>query len=72
MKSTKSISNMFHKPMKNQPYSVVVLPSHTRVTVLLLALPTTARIFIVFRFIIEYSSLRDFGLLGNNNRSILI
>jgi hypothetical protein len=30
--------------------------------VCLLALPTTkARIFIVFRFIIEYSSLRDFG-----------
>jgi hypothetical protein len=28
----------------------------------LLALPTKARIFIVFRFIIiEYSSLRDFG-----------
>jgi len=27
----------------------------------LLALPTRARIFIVFRFIIEYSSLRDFG-----------
>jgi hypothetical protein len=27
---------------------------------------------IVFRFIIEYSSLRDFGPLGNNNRSILI
>ncbi len=24
---------------------------------------------IVFRFIIEYSSLRDFGPLGNNNRS---
>jgi hypothetical protein len=27
----------------------------------LLALPTKARIGIVFRFIIEYSSLRDFG-----------
>jgi hypothetical protein len=29
---------------------------------------------IVFRFIIEYSSLRDFyrPLLGNNNRSIFI
>ncbi len=27
---------------------------------------------IVFRFIIEYSSLRDFGPLGNNNRSIFI
>jgi hypothetical protein len=28
---------------------------------------------IVFRFIIEYSSLRDFGLpLGNNNRSMRI
>jgi hypothetical protein len=25
---------------------------------------------IVFRFIIKYSSLRDFGPLGNNNRSI--
>jgi len=29
--------------------------------------------YIVFRFIIEYSSFRDFyGPLGNNNRSILI
>jgi hypothetical protein len=27
----------------------------------LLALPTKARIFIVFRFILECSSLRDFG-----------
>jgi hypothetical protein len=27
---------------------------------------------IVFRFIIEYSSLRDFGPQGNNNRSIFI
>jgi hypothetical protein len=38
----------------------------------LLALPTKTRIFIVFRFITEYSSLRDFyrPLLGNNNRSI--
>jgi hypothetical protein len=27
---------------------------------------------IVFRFIIEYSSLRDFGPLGNNIRSIFI
>ncbi len=24
----------------------------------------------MFRFIIEYSSLRDFGPFGNNNRSI--
>jgi hypothetical protein len=40
---------------------------------LLLALPTPkARKDIVFRFIIEYSSLRDFGPLGNNNRSIFI
>jgi hypothetical protein len=37
------------------------------------ALPTNGRIFIVFRFIIEYSSSRDFGSLGNNNnRSIFI
>ncbi len=35
----------------------------------LLVLPTKARI-IVFRFIIEYSSLRDFWAQGN--RSILI
>jgi len=35
----------------------------------LLALPTKARI-IVFRFIIEYSSLRDFyRSLGNNNNN---
>jgi len=27
---------------------------------------------IVFRFIIEYTSLRGFGPLGNNNRSIFI
>ncbi len=27
---------------------------------------------IVFRFIIEYSSLRDFGPLGNNIRSIFV
>jgi hypothetical protein len=27
---------------------------------------------IVFRFIIEYSSLRDFWPLGNNNRSIFM
>ncbi len=27
---------------------------------------------ILFRFIIEYSSLRDFGPLGNNNSSIFI
>jgi len=27
---------------------------------------------IVFRFIIEYSILRDFGPLGNNNRSIFL
>jgi hypothetical protein len=45
----------------------------------LLALPSTKakRIFIVFRFIIEYSSLRDFYRpLGNhnnnNNRSIFL
>jgi hypothetical protein len=38
----------------------------------LLAVPTKARI-IVFRFIIEYSSLRDFYRpLGNINRSIFI
>ncbi len=39
----------------------------------LLALPTKAK-SIVFRLIIEYSSLRDFRPLGNNNnnRSILI
>ncbi len=36
----------------------------------LLALPTKEGKDIVFRFIIEYSSLRDFGPLGNNNRSI--
>ncbi len=33
MKSTKFISNMFRMPTKNQPYYVVVFPSHTRVTV---------------------------------------
>ncbi len=44
MKSTKFIPNMFCKPMKNQPYSVGVFPSQTRATVLLLALPMTARI----------------------------
>jgi hypothetical protein len=39
-------------------------------TVVLLALHHQAK-DIVFRFIIEYSSLRDFyGPLGNNNRSI--
>jgi hypothetical protein len=27
---------------------------------------------VMFRFIIEYSSLRDWPLLGNNNRSILL
>jgi hypothetical protein len=27
---------------------------------------------VVFRFNIEYSSLRDFGPLGNNNRSIFL
>jgi hypothetical protein len=37
----------------------------------LMALPTKAKA-IVFRFIIEYSSLRDFGSQGNNNRSIFI
>jgi hypothetical protein len=43
--------------------------------VLLLVLPTKAKIFIVFRFIIEYGSLRDFYRpLGNNNnnRSVFI
>jgi len=42
---------------------------------ILLALHTTKARGIVFRFIIEYSSLRDFyrPLLGNNNnRSIFI
>jgi hypothetical protein len=39
---------------------------------LLLALPTKSK-DIVFRFIIEYSSLRDFYWpLDNNNRSIFI
>jgi len=33
----------------------------------LLALSTKARIPIVFRFIIEYSSLTDFGPLGNSS-----
>ncbi len=33
----------------------------------LLALSTKARISIVFRFIIEYSSLMDFGPLGNSS-----
>ncbi len=42
------------------------------VTTCLLALPTKAK-DIVFRFIIEYSSLRDFYRpLGNSNRSIFI
>jgi hypothetical protein len=36
----------------------------------LLALPTKAKDIAVFRFIIEYSSLRDFGPLRNNNRFI--
>jgi hypothetical protein len=44
--------------------------------VVLLALPTTKGKDIVFRFIIEYSSLRDFyrplGNNNNNNRSIFI
>jgi hypothetical protein len=36
-------------------------------------LPTTKANYIVFRFIIEYSSLRDFYRpLDNNNRSIFI
>jgi len=39
----------------------------------LLALSTKALKDIVFRFIIEYSSLRDFYRpLGNNNRSIFL
>jgi hypothetical protein len=39
-----------------------------------LGLPTCLGKDIVFRFIIEYSSLMEFyrPLLGNNNRSILI
>jgi len=38
-----------------------------------LALPTKARIFGVFRFILEYSSFNGFWPLGNNNnRSIFI
>jgi len=37
----------------------------------LLILPTKARILCLFRFIIEYiySSLMDFGPLGNNNNN---
>jgi len=38
----------------------------------LLALPTTKAKDIVFRFIIEYSSIKGFWTLGSNNRSIFI
>jgi hypothetical protein len=48
---------------KWSPLAVRVLGySYEVLGYLVLALPTTkARIFILFRFIIEYSSLRDFG-----------
>jgi hypothetical protein len=40
---------------------------------LALAFATKAKDIVVFRFIIEYSSLRDFYRpLGNNNRSVFI
>jgi hypothetical protein len=43
----------------------------SKIGVCLLALPTKGKDIVVFRFIIEYSSFRDFGPLGNN-RSIFI
>jgi hypothetical protein len=44
-----------------------LLPSGGHYTrgVFFLALPTTKAKDVVFRFIIEYTSLRDFGPLGN-------
>jgi hypothetical protein len=42
-------------------YEYNISDSSIRKVVCLLGLPTKARIPIVFRFIIEYSNLRDFG-----------
>jgi hypothetical protein len=59
----------------NHPLASTYLLTYLVVTKSLAYLPTYLQkiVTIVFRFIIEYSSLRDFGpLLGNNNRSIFI
>jgi hypothetical protein len=57
------------RPHCNQGHKSII-PFHEMEFVHLLALPPRQRILCVFRFIIEYSSLRDFYRpLGNNNNN---
>jgi len=54
-------------------HSVVPLPLHLLAEYLVIGLAYQGKKDIVFRFIIEYSSLRDFYRpLGHNNRSIFM
>jgi hypothetical protein len=70
----KEVSRWVFVPFKPQGHWCCLVFRHYTIShlgpVFFWALPTKAKgIIIVFRFIIEYSSLRDFGPLGNNNRS---